>query len=162
MDMSVVAYLILVCTTLATTYKLVSNYTPQSIYNGTGWKFDPGYYDSYTGQGYMNYVSRSEAINEGIFKIEGNVLHIAAKQNPKGGPPNSVRLITTKSYTGGLWLFDSWSCGPQWPNNGEIDIMEGVNGYGNDLVSLHTSSGCSMTVKGKVQQCSTPNTGHYY
>jgi len=37
-----------------------------------------------------------------------------------------------------------WSFGPNWPHSGEIDIMEGVHGIGNNAVTLHTSPGCRM------------------
>jgi len=35
--------------------------------------------------------------------------------------------------------------GPNWPNEGEIDIIEGVNGNANNAMTLHTSGGCSIT-----------------
>jgi len=37
-----------------------------------------------------------------------------------------------------------WSFGPNWPSSGEIDVMEGVNGVGNNAMTLHTSPGCRM------------------
>ncbi|KAJ3316079.1 hypothetical protein HDV04_000288 [Boothiomyces sp. JEL0838] len=135
-------------------YRLKENYEPHIIFNGIDWVFDTGEYNS-PKQGFMNYTSREDAIQNETFKLENNTLYIGAKQHPNGGPPSSVRLITNNSYTGGLWLFDSdhipdgcgswpsfWSVGPKWPSNGEIDIMEGINGYGNDTVSVHTSPGC--------------------
>lgn len=33
--------------------------------------------------------------------------------------------------------------GPNWPNNGEIDIIEYANNQNTDLTTLHTSNGCS-------------------
>ena len=51
-----------------------------------------------------------------------------------------MRITTTKTYNGGLFIADFkrmpfgcslwpayWSCGNDWPTNGEIDILEGVN-----------------------------------
>lgn len=35
--------------------------------------------------------------------------------------------------------------GPDWPNDGEIDIIEGINDNGNNAMTLHTSEGCSIT-----------------
>jgi len=36
-----------------------------------------------------------------------------------------------------------WSLGPDWPSNGEIDIIEGVNINTKNLMSLHTSNNCT-------------------
>uniref|UniRef100_A0A914CXL9 GH16 domain-containing protein n=1 Tax=Acrobeloides nanus TaxID=290746 RepID=A0A914CXL9_9BILA len=38
-----------------------------------------------------------------------------------------------------------WLCGPNWPNNGEIDILEGVDGNNFNSMTLHTSKGCYMS-----------------
>jgi hypothetical protein len=35
-------------------------------------------------------------------------------------------------------LVVDWMLGPNWPNAGEIDIIEGVNSNHNNLMSLHT------------------------
>ena len=38
----------------------------------------------------------------------------------------------------------SWTFGPDWPNNGEIDIIEGVNGQNQNFMTLHTGSSCTL------------------
>ncbi|KAL9623995.1 MAG: hypothetical protein Q9160_001748 [Pyrenula sp. 1 TL-2023] len=38
--------------------------------------------------------------------------------------------------------------GPSWPTNGEIDIIEGVNRQSQNDMTLHSSSGCSITNSG--------------
>ena len=35
--------------------------------------------------------------------------------------------------------------GPNWPDDGEIDIIEGINDNTNNAMTLHTSDGCSIT-----------------
>ncbi|CAE6480877.1 unnamed protein product [Rhizoctonia solani] len=59
---------------------------------------------------------------------------------------------------GGLAILDAvrmpYGCGtwpswwttdvPHWPWNGEIDILEGVNGYTRNQASLHTAPGCTI------------------
>jgi hypothetical protein len=65
----------------------------------------------------------------------------------------SVRIATSKTFTHRLFILDAshmpggacgtwpawWSFGPNWPNSGEIDIIEGVNSGTKDKMSLHTS-----------------------
>jgi len=34
--------------------------------------------------------------------------------------------------------------GPNWPNGGEIDIIEGANDIAPNLVTIHTTPGCTM------------------
>jgi hypothetical protein len=77
----------------------------------------------------------------------------------------SVRITSKTQYTDGLFIFDVihtpigcgtwpalWMSDPSnWPANGEVDIMEAVNvvGSAENQVTLHTSPGCSMSVKRK-------------
>ena len=75
---------------------------------------------------------------------------------------NSLRLSTKKIYNHGLVILDLahmpggacgtwpafWMLGPNWPVNGEIDIIEGVNSQTNNAMTLHTNAGCSITSTG--------------
>lgn len=47
--------------------------------------------------------------------------------------------------------------GSNWPNNGEIDIIEGVNGQSVNQMALHTSDGCSIGPLGYTGTLLTPN-----
>ena len=76
----------------------------------------------------------------------------------------SVRLTSKTQYDNGLFIFDVihspygcatwpalWLSDPSnWPENGEIDVMEAVNtaATGNQM-TLHTTDDCSMKVKRK-------------
>ena len=73
------------------------------------------------------------------------------------GNRGSVRIQTQFAFTGGIVIMDSvhmptgcgtwpafWTVGPNWPANGEIDIVEGVNDYTNNQATLHTNVGCSL------------------
>lgn len=37
-----------------------------------------------------------------------------------------------------------WMFGPNWPNSGEIDIIEGVNAQTTNQLHLHTAAGCDV------------------
>lgn len=54
-----------------------------------------------------------------------------------------------------------WSNGPNWPYGGEIDILEGVNEYTQNQVSLHSGSGCRMPDWAPSTQTGTYTTGWY-
>jgi hypothetical protein len=47
----------------------------------------------------------------------------------------------------GLWPA-YWSTGSEWPNDGEIDVVEGVNNQSTNQMTLHTSAGCRLATRG--------------
>jgi hypothetical protein len=51
----------------------------------------------------------------------------------------------------------SWTLGDNWPNNGEIDIIEGINEQVGNSITAHTSSGCSVSGTRQTGQHITPN-----
>ncbi|QSZ36643.1 hypothetical protein DSL72_006524 [Monilinia vaccinii-corymbosi] len=85
--------------------------------------------------------------------------------DPAHSGRKSVRISSQKSWTHGLFLADIshmpggicgtwpafWLLGPDWPNHGEIDVIEGVNQQSDNLMSLHTSANCTMPNKGNEQ-----------
>lgn len=76
---------------------------------------------------------------------------------------NSVRVSSKKAYNHGLIILDLyhmpggqcgtwpafWLLGDDWPNNGEVDIIEGVNSGTTNAMTLHTNNGCSITNTGQ-------------
>lgn len=73
------------------------------------------------------------------------------------GNRKSVRIHSNYILNGGLVILDAihmpygcgtwpafWSSGDNWPTEGEIDILEGVNGYTQNQASLHTLAGCTI------------------
>ncbi len=43
----------------------------------------------------------------------------------------------------GIWPA-FWMVGPSWPNNGEIDIIEGISLQSQDAITMHSGPSCSM------------------
>ena len=50
-----------------------------------------------------------------------------------------------------------WMLGSNWPSNGEIDIIEGVNDQSQNQMTLHTSDGCSLQNTGFSGNLDTSN-----
>jgi len=110
--------------------------------------------------GYVNYVDQTTAQNTGLIKAaNGAPVYIGCDhQNVSSGRGrNSVRLESKKTWNNGLVIIDLthmptgcgtwpafWMVGPNWPNGGEIDIIEGVDKQTQVLTTLHTSNGCDM------------------
>ena len=79
-----------------------------------------------------------------------------ANKAPQGRA--SVRVESNRTFSRGLLVADLWhmpasTCGSwpamwmfndPWPAKGEIDIIEGVNTYAQNSVSLHTTAGCAV------------------
>lgn len=83
----------------------------------------------------------------------------------------SVRITSIKSYNHGLFIADIahmpggtcgvwpafWMVGPDWPKNGEIDIIEGVNAQETNQMTLHTGNDCLIGNTGYLGKAQTLN-----
>lgn len=114
--------------------------------------------------GYVTYVDQEHAKDAGLFKIQSDgsmymgVDHTSTL-DPNGAGRDSVRVESKKFYKQGLYIVDVahmpgticgtwpafWSVGPRWPQDGEIDIIEGVNMHSGNEIVLHTSGSCSLS-----------------
>lgn len=83
---------------------------------------------------------------------------------------NSVRITSEATFSNGaLFIADVyhmplgicgtwpalWATGPDWPNQGEIDIIEGVNDDDYNSMTLHTSVGCTVNNASSSKQVGT-------
>lgn len=145
------------------------NYTLQDTYSGTNF-FDN--FDYFTGydptSGFVHYVDSTVATstqyNLTYASSDTAVLKVDTTETNADTGRYSVRITSKKQYDSGLFIFDVvnspygcstwpalWLSDPNnWPENGEIDVMEAVNqaNTGNQ-VTLHTSTGCNMKAKRK-------------
>ncbi|KAH6910650.1 family 16 glycosyl hydrolase [Coprinopsis sp. MPI-PUGE-AT-0042] len=122
------------------------------------------YTDTDPTHGLVTYVSKEEAFarNLAFISDDGKVVMKADTETTleRGQPRASVRIETIKHYTTGLFILDldtaPWGCGiwpawwtttAPWPDNGEIDIIEGVHDNEHNQVAWHTSPGCLLDSK---------------
>ncbi|KAJ3396133.1 hypothetical protein HDU92_004002 [Lobulomyces angularis] len=134
------------------------------------------HFDFFTGadptHGFVKYVDRDTAFREGLVKNEGGrfILKSDTGEIAFNGR-KSVRIESKQAFnrrtlimldldhmpTGcGTWPA-FWMFGPNWPNSGEVDIIEGVNQQEKNLYTLHTSDGCMQNGEGQTSKLITPN-----
>ncbi|KAF9476964.1 2 beta-glucanase [Pholiota conissans] len=111
--------------------------------------------------GRVNYVDAATAASKNLTFASGNTFILRSDHTTvlkSSGPGrNSVRMQSNKQFTTSVMVFNIrhmpegcgtwpavWTVGADWPSEGEIDIVEGVNDQGPDQITLHTGSGCTM------------------
>ncbi|KAH5429010.1 hypothetical protein HBI47_112550 [Parastagonospora nodorum] len=123
--------------------------------------------DAYNGsdptQGFVQYQSLAQAVDKNLVGYLDDTKSAFmgvdyTSKDPKGRA--SVRLESKKTWNQGLLIADIahmpastcgtwpafWLLGKEtWPAGGEIDILEGVNDYDSNSVTLHTSQGCMIS-----------------
>ncbi|KAG5943599.1 hypothetical protein E4U59_000238 [Claviceps monticola] len=125
-------------------------------------------FDFFTGQdpteGFVEYVNGETANKEGLAHYDKGAIYMGVDtktMHPANGR-KSVRVTSHKMFTRGLIIADIahmpgsicgtwpafWMFGPEWPGNGEIDILEGVNAQTKNSVTLHTKAGCHISNHG--------------
>ncbi|EGO03548.1 glycoside hydrolase family 16 protein [Serpula lacrymans var. lacrymans S7.3] len=138
-------------------YQVVRDYSGQNFF--TGWDFY-GNYDNLT-LGNAVYLNQSEATKQNLAYINSEGRAIIKVDNTTdvamGQNRSSIRMTSQDAYPiGSLWIIDLyhipygcsvwpafWTFGPNWPNDGEIDIIEAINIMGNNQMVLHTTPGCT-------------------
>ncbi|KAL0062788.1 hypothetical protein AAF712_010326 [Marasmius tenuissimus] len=141
---------------------LAASYSQQDNIVGSGFN-DAFNYEAISDptHGRVNYVDGNTARSQNLTFAGSDSFILRADfrstLSPSGPGRNSVRLASKKTYTGGVMIFNMrhmpqgcgtwpavWTVGSNWPNNGEVDILEGVNDQGTNQGTLHTNAGCTM------------------
>jgi len=141
-------------TTAASPWNLVESHQGQDFFNG--WSFFTGADPT---NGIVTYVDQNTATSSGLASVnsQGHAIMQVDATAVVANTRNSVRITTQSQYNGGLFIMDSvhmptgcgiwpafWTNGPNWPVDGEIDIVEGVNNYTNNQATVHTNVGCTL------------------
>lgn len=116
--------------------------------------------------GFVKYVNASTASREHLAGYMDGKIYLGVDHTniPEDGGRVSVRVTSKESFTRGLFVGDIahmpsgkthadscglwpayWTTGVNWPYDGEIDIIEGVNTQTNALMTLHTGSDFNVT-----------------
>ncbi|KAF3004276.1 hypothetical protein E8E13_008397 [Curvularia kusanoi] len=135
-------------------------------YDGTNWlnMFDVQAIADPT-HGFVEYVNAQQAQQLGLLKTQGSQVYMGVDTTSTLDPNSSkgrksVRIQSKRAYNQGLVIADFahvpgsncgswpafWMVGPNWPNQGEIDIYEGVHLNTYNQATLHTSTGCVPSV----------------
>lgn len=138
--------------------KLAQNYTGSTFFDR--WTFYSGVDTNTTGN--VLYQTREVASQQGLATVNsaGNVIikvdnTTSGANNPTFGR-NSIKILSNGALTvGSLMIMDAvhmpfgcsvwpayWTQGSNWPDDGEIDIVENVNMVTANRYALHTLQGC--------------------
>ncbi|KAI4197454.1 MAG: hypothetical protein LQ350_005893 [Teloschistes chrysophthalmus] len=136
-------------------YSVKDEYSGENFFN----MFNFDTFDDPT-HGYVNFVDQATAQSLDLFNVSNGQVTWGVDHGSiaSGRGRNSIRLTSKAQYTHGLVVLDLthmpssicgtwpafWMTGPNWPNGGEIDIIEGVNTGNQNQMTMHTSGGCSL------------------
>ncbi|KAF3767719.1 family 16 glycoside hydrolase [Cryphonectria parasitica EP155] len=165
-------------------YSLSTSYVGQSLIDGFNFVsiVDP------TG-GFVAYQDYNDAVAAGLVSVDDTTQAVTLSvdttniYNPdgsQGGRP-SVRIESFEAFNEGLLIGDFahmpgsvcggwpafWMYGPNWPNDGEVDIIEGANMAYTNLMSAHTSANCLLPSTGdfsgtqEITDCNNPDGCNY-
>lgn len=146
-------------------YKLVQEYSGSNFFDGWSWwnTTDPteGFVNYYTLEGAKEASLAGFALDESSGETTAYIGVDYTNEYAVGslGRP-SVRITSEASFSNGaLFIADIrhsplglvcgtwpafWLVGPDWPNQGEIDIIEGVNDQQFNQMTLHTGDDCTV------------------
>lgn len=143
-------------TTTLAQYTQTDSYTKSNFFSG---------FDFMSGRdptnGFVSYQGAHTANTSALAGYADNSVYLGVDYqtvNPPGGR-QSVRLESKKTWTKGLFIADIshmpaaacgswpafWTFGANWPSQGEVDIIEGVNLQRSNKMTLHTAPGCAMS-----------------
>ncbi|KUI66282.1 hypothetical protein VM1G_01743 [Cytospora mali] len=138
----------------AVTYTLQDNYDKTNFFE----EFE-FFSDADPTNGFVQYQDAASASSQGLAGYDQGGIYLGSDyktMNPANGRA-STRVYSKKTYNQMLMVADVvhmpvgcgtwpalWSYGPEWPNMGEIDIIEGVNSQRSNTITLHTSATCDM------------------
>ncbi|CAK4033977.1 glycoside hydrolase family 16 [Lecanosticta acicola] len=159
-----------------------AQYALQSNFSGAAFFDNFDFYDSWDPTlGFVHYVDRTTAQAFGLINASESgpatfgVEHTQILDPEANLGRASLRLISHQTWTHGLFILDLahmpasqcgtwpafWTVGgpSEWPQNGEIDIIEYTNTKTNNSMALHTRENCTIAGSGQTGKLLTNDCG---
>ncbi|KAK0669403.1 family 16 putative glycoside hydrolase [Cercophora samala] len=146
-----------------------SKYTLTQVFNATNFFSEFTFFNEPDPtHGFVEYVDAPTANRLSLAGYSQNGVYLGVDYtNTTTTGRKSTRVTSNQSFTKGLFIADIahmpasassscglwpayWMFGPDWPNSGEIDILEGVNTQKSNSITLHTAKGCEMANTGSL------------
>lgn len=139
-------------------YSLCTSFIGESLISGFNWINYPD-----PSNGFVSYQTQEDAQSMGLYSVDPDTqvvrlgVDYTNKFDVSEGRP-SLRLESKEAFNHGLWIADFlhmppsqcgvwpafWAYGADWPNDGELDIIEGANLVYSNIMAGHTADGCSL------------------
>ena len=141
-------------------YTVSQNYTGRAFFDGFDFFTQPD-----PTHGHVKFIDRDDSNKSGIagfmsggFANDAVYLGMDAMNEAPDGR-RAIRVESQQVFNHGLIIADIvhmpggvcstwpafWLVGPNWPESGEIDIMEGVNDQTSNKMALHTGPGATVS-----------------
>ncbi|KAF4975137.1 hypothetical protein FZEAL_8036 [Fusarium zealandicum] len=139
-------------------YSLATSYAGDSLVSGFNWTNGRD-----LSNGFVQYQSQEDALDRGLYSVDPFAQTVRLEVDydnvyalDEGRP--SIRLESKETFQYGLFIADFlhmppsqcgtwpafWAYGDNWPQGGEIDIVEGANLAYTNVISGHTAKGCQL------------------
>jgi hypothetical protein len=141
-------------------YTLNRTYAGETFFDGFYF-----FHDKDPNHGTVQYVDKVIATALNLLSVENGKVKIAVDSTnvfPDDGRP-SVRIHSHDRFNEGLVIYDIdhmpvgpgtwpawWFSGDSWPQNGEIDVLEGVYTKTENNQALHTRANCTMPLDASI------------
>eukprot|EP01084_Bolivina_argentea_P302988 523061_1 len=133
-------------------YELIETHSGNTFFDGFLFESHDGTFSDFI-------TNETIAKQMGLINTTNSTAYIGTdywnKVGSNGRP--AIQIGSVNRYSNGLFILNVshmptgccvwpawWLCGPDWPNEGEIDIIEGTNLATDDISHLHTGKGCNF------------------
>ncbi|KAF7320786.1 GH16 domain-containing protein [Mycena chlorophos] len=123
--------------------------------------------------GQVNFLDKADAQSKNLAFVDTDGTFVMQVDNTTALGPgenrDSIRISSPQTFTQNLFIADIvkmpvglttwpayWSFGANWPTQGEIDVIEGVNSATTNQMTLHTGPNCTLDTAFDSSMTGTP------